>query len=38
MSRYEQIPMTSQPMSSWIRSGATTTVIMAAVNRETWAA
>ncbi len=32
--RYEHTPMTSQPISSWIRFGAMTTLSMAAVNSD----
>ena len=38
ISRYEQMPITSQPTSRRIRSPETTTSSMAAVNRLTWAA
>jgi hypothetical protein len=38
MSRYEQMPMTSQPTSNMIRSLATTTVSIAAVNSPICAA
>jgi hypothetical protein len=38
ISRYEQMPMTSQPTSSMMRSPATTTSSIAAVNRLTCAA
>ena len=38
ISRYEQMPMTSQPTSSRIRSPETTTSSIAAVKRLTWAA
>ena len=34
ISRYEHTPMTSHPISSWIRFGAMTTLSMAAVNSD----